>query len=315
VNDPRTSDVAGSLGLEAEPDSRFEIVVITHNRGSELEHTLDRLSALPEQPRVTVVDNGSQDGTAELVRARYPGVRLLTPGRNLGAVGRNLGVALVDAPYVAFCDDDTWWEPGALSRAADLFDQHPALAVVTAHILVEPGARDDPMSLEMGCSPLPAAPGLPGHALLSFLAGASMIRRQAFDSVGGFSTRLWLGGEEELLASDLAATGWAMIYVPDIVVHHRPSPARDAHLRRRHGIRNTLWFSWLRRPWRSALRRTAFLLRTVPRDRISLAGFLDALRGLPWVLVQRRVVPDDVESGYLQLEDLQRRSSARRYVS
>jgi GT2 family glycosyltransferase len=296
-------------------DDRAEVVMITHNRREELRHSLERMTDLPERPLITVVDNGSEDGTAELVRREFPAVRLLTPGRNLGAVGRNLAVALVEAPYVVFCDDDLWWEPGAIKAAADVLDLHPQVAVLTAHIQVEPGGQDDPMSLEMGRSPLPpTAPGLPGHPLLSFLAGASMVRRSAFEAVGGFSDRLWLGGEEELLASDLARAGWAMTYVPNIVVHHRPSVARDAALRRRHGIRNTLWFNWLRRPWRSGLRRTWFLARTVPRDRISLAGFVDAVRGLPWVLVARKVVPPDVEQGYLALEQMQRESTARRYV-
>jgi N-acetylglucosaminyl-diphospho-decaprenol L-rhamnosyltransferase len=296
-------------------DARTEVVVITHNRRDELRHTLERLDQLPEHPKVTVVDNGSSDGTAAMIRSEFPNVRVLSPGRNLGAVGRNLAVALVQAPYVAFCDDDTWWEPGALKIAADVLDLHPELAVVNGHILVEPGGRDDPMSLEMSRSPLPAPPGLPGHPLLSFLAGASVLRRTAFEQVGGFSARLWLGGEEELLASDLARSGWLMTYLPGAVLHHRPSRARDPHLRRRHGIRNTLWFTWLRRPWPAALRRTLFLARTLPRDQISLAGVMDAVRGLPWVLTHRRVVPTAVELGYRQLEEMQRTSTARRYVS
>ena len=118
-----------------------------------------------------------------------------------------------------------------------------------------------------------------------------MVRRSAFEAAGGFSARLWLGGEEELLASDLARAGWQMSYLPEIVVHHEPSEARDPHLRRRHGIRNTLWFTWLRRPAGRALLRTARLALSVPHDRISLQGFLDAARGVLWVAVERRVVP------------------------
>ncbi len=296
-------------------EPRVGVVVITHNRCSELDHALGKLAALPERPKVVVVDNGSTDGTTKMISARHPQVTLLSPGHNLGATGRNLGVALVDAPYVAFCDDDTWWDGGSLSRAADLFDRYPTLAVLTAHILVEPGGRDDPICEELRRSPLHHPAGLPGYPLLSFLAGASVLRRAAFEEAGGFSARLWLGGEEELLAADLASAGWSMAHVPELVCHHHPSVARDAHLRRRHGIRNTLWFTWLRRPWPAVMRRTAFLARSVPRDRLSLKGFLDALRGLPWVLAQRRVVPPDVEQGYLLLEDMQRHSTARRYVS
>ncbi|WP_374023797.1 glycosyltransferase family 2 protein [Mycobacterium sp. HNNTM2301] len=297
------------------PDERVSVVVITHNRCEELERTLRRLAALPERPRVIVVDNASTDGTGDMVRSCHPGVTLLTPGANLGAVGRNLGVAAADTPYVAFCDDDTWYDPGALRYAADLLDAHPTLAVVTGSITVEPDGRLDSICSEMAESPLDPAPGIPGHPLLSFLAGVSIVRREAFLSAGGFSARLWLGGEEELLASDLARAGWRMSYVPQVVAHHHASPLRDAHLRRRHGIRNTLWFTWLRRPLPSAAVRTARLLRRLPRDRVTAQGLGDAIRGLPWVLRERNPVPAGVERGYRQLEDMQLNGTARNYVS
>jgi len=296
-------------------DRRLSVVVITHNRRAELDLALGRLSRLSEQPPVVVVDNGSSDGTAEMVTSRHPDVVLIEPGRNLGAVGRNVGVAAVTTSYVAFCDDDTWYEDGALSRAADLLDRHPTLAVVTAQILVEPGARVDPICDEMADSPLEREPALPGHPLLSFLAGVSIVRREAFVQAGGFSERLWLGGEEELLASDLVRSGWRLAYVPEVVAHHQASSLRDPHLRRRHGIRNTLWFTWLRRPMWSAVRRTARLLPQLPRDRVTAWAIADAVRGLPWVVRERSVVPAHMESGYQRLEEMQLRGGARRYVS
>jgi GT2 family glycosyltransferase len=296
-------------------DARVAVVVITHQRRAELLVAVERLLALPEQPRVVVVDNGSGDGSADAVRERFPQVDVVASEKNLGAVGRNLGVARLDTPYVAFCDDDTWWEPGSLRAAADVLDAHPRLAVVTARIVVEPGGREDPIVPELRDSPVPGAPWLPGPALGSFLAGASVLRRAAFREVGGFSERLWLGGEEELMAGDLAARGWELCYLPGLTVHHQASRTRDPHLRRRHGIRNTLWTTWLRRPLRPALRRTLHLLRTVPRDRVSALGLLDAVRGLPWVLRERRVLPPHAEARFAALDDAQRSSAARRYVS
>jgi N-acetylglucosaminyl-diphospho-decaprenol L-rhamnosyltransferase len=167
----------------------------------------------------------------------------------------------------------------------------------------------------MAASPLDRTPGIPGHPLLSFLAGVSIVRREAFLAAGGFSTRLWLGGEEELLASDIARAGWHMSYVPEIVAHHHASVARDSHLRRRHGIRNTLWFTWLRRPMPAAAVRTGRLLATLPRDRVTALGLLDAERGLPWVLRERNPVPAHIERGYRQLADMQLKGGARKYVS
>jgi GT2 family glycosyltransferase len=291
------------------------VVVITHERRDELVRALDRLLGLPERPHVVVVDNGSTDGTAAAVRQLFPQVELVASPENLGAVGRNVGVERLDTPYVAFCDDDTWWEPGSLRTAADQLDAHPRLAVVTARILVEPGGGEDPIVAELRDSPVRGAAWLPGPALGSFLAGASVVRRAAFLEVGGFSERLWLGGEEELMAGDLAAAGWELCYLPSLTVHHQASRARDPHRRRRDGIRNTLWTTWLRRPLRPALRRTVHLLRTVPRDRITARALLEAVRGIPWVLRERRVLPPHAEARFAALEHAQRRSTARRYVS
>jgi GT2 family glycosyltransferase len=171
-------------------DSRIGVVVITHQRRAEVLDAVARLTALPERPRVVVVDNGSTDGTAAAVRQKFPQVDVLALPRNAGAVGRNLGVERLHTPYVAFCDDDIWWEPGSLTEAADAFDAHPRLGVVNARIIVEPGARDDPIVAELRDSPVPGPDWLPGPALGSFLAGASVVRREAFQAVGGFSSRL-----------------------------------------------------------------------------------------------------------------------------
>ncbi|GAB4079829.1 glycosyltransferase [Modestobacter muralis] len=297
------------------PDPRVAVVVITHNRREELLLALTRLRELPEQPHVVVVDNGSADGTAAAVLRDHPWVELIASDENLGAVGRNLGVARLQTPYVAFCDDDTWWDPGSLRAAADALDAHPRLAVITARILVEPGGVEDPIVVELRDSPVVGADWLPGPALGSFLAGASVLRREAFNEVGGFSARLWLGGEEELMAGDLAARGWELCYLEHLTIHHQASTARDPHKRRADGIRNTLWTTWLRRPLRPALRRTVHLLRTVPRDQVTATGLVRAVRGLPWVLRERQVLPPHAEARFAALEDAQRKSTARRYVS
>ena len=296
------------------PGHRVTVVVITHNRRTELHRTLRLLTALPERPPVVVVDNGSSDGSAAMVRRLFPWMALIPAQRNLGAVARNLAVRQVTTPYVAFCDDDTWWEPGSLTAAADALDRHPGVAGLTARIVVEPGGQDDPITEELAGSPLPGGPGLPGPVLLSFLAGASVLRCQPFREVGGFSPRLWLGGEEELLAADLITRGYLLCYLPSAVVHHQASVLRDPTHRRWLGIRNTLWFTWLRRPLCAALKRTAELAVTVPRDRVSAGAFAAAAGGLPWVLRERRPLPPRVEAQQRLLDAPRRASRARRYV-
>ncbi|RRO14329.1 glycosyltransferase [Saccharopolyspora rhizosphaerae] len=290
------------------------VVIATHERREELLRTLDHMTALPDAAPVIVVDNASRDGTASAVREHFPQVELLVQERNLGASARNAAVERVRTQHVSFCDDDTRWQPGSLLRASELLDRHPDIGAVMGRCLVEPDLVEDPLTPELRTSPVPAPHWLPGPALLSVMAGLTTFRVSAFREVGGFSERLWLGGEEELLALDLVARGWWLCWAQDVVIHHAPSRARDARRRRALGIRNTLLTTWLRRPVGSALRRSGQVLGSAPKDRCTAAAALEAARMWPWVLRERRVVPAEVERGLRLLEEPQRRSPARRYV-
>src|SRR3954471_23779444 len=261
------------------------VVIATRNRADELERTLGRLAALPERPAVVVVDNGSTDGTTERARA-VPGVRVLDLGENRGAAARNAGVRAARSPYVAFCDDDSWWAPGSLARATALLDRHPHVALVAARVLVGAERRPEPTCLQMAASPLPARADLPGPRIRGFVACGAVVRRDAFLAVGGFHPRFAVGGEEALLACDLAAAGWELVYASELVAEHHPSPVRDRRRRRAVATRNDLWFSWLRRPRAVGWRATLDALR----DRDARAGLREALADLPWALAHRRPV-------------------------
>ena len=280
-------------------DGRVAVVVATRDRRESLVRTLARLTALPERPRVVVVDNGSSDGAVEA--ARELGVEVIALDGNRGPAARTLGARRVQTPYVAFSDDDSWWAPGSLARASDLLDAFPRLALVAARVLVGDEERDDPTSEAMRRSPLASDLDLPGPPVLGFVACGSVVRRSAFLEVGGFHDRLGTGAEEKLLAVDLASRGWGLAYVADVVAHHHPSLERDDDERRQSEVRNELWFAWLRRPVPHALRRTACLAREALRDGATRRGFVDVGRGLRRLVRERRVVPADVEAALRRL--------------
>ncbi|WP_214413982.1 glycosyltransferase family 2 protein [Sphaerisporangium fuscum] len=272
------------------------VVIATRDRREELLRTLRRLAALPERPPVVVVDNGSADGSADAVRQTFPDVEVIRLSRNLGAPARNLGVMAAGTPYVAFCDDDSWWEPGALALAAETFDAHPRLGLLAAHTVVGENRTSDPINAALGAAPLTDA-GQPGPAVLGFLACASVVRRQAFLEAGGFSALLFFPGEERLLAYDLAALGWERCYVPEVVAVHQPSPRRaPVPERRRAEMRNALLTVWLRRPSGVALRETVRLAVRAVRDRDARGAVLAALRRMPRALDDRRLLPPPVEA-------------------
>ncbi|HEY0844415.1 MAG TPA: glycosyltransferase [Noviherbaspirillum sp.] len=276
---------------------RVTVIILTYNRSGELRRTLENMTAMTDAPPIIVVDNASTDDTAAMVASEFPSVRLLRSPGNIGASARNLGVEAAQTPYVAFCDDDSWWAPGSLDAAADILDNHPRLAAVCARILLGPDEKEDPICRQMATSPLPAD-GLPGPALLGFVACAVMFRRQAYRDAGGFEPRFFVGGEEELLSLDLLSMGWRVAYVERLTVHHHPSPQRDRKDRHRVVARNAIWVAWLRLPLTTSLKSSWRMLRYALRHRVLLSTLRSTLRELPWILRNRRVVQSHIHGWY-----------------
>jgi GT2 family glycosyltransferase len=280
--------------------NRISIVILTYNRIDELIRTLEHTFALPEAPCVVVVDNASTDSTSCIVAQRFPEVTLITLKHNIGAAARNIGVQQVQTPFVAFSDDDSWWAQGSLNKAVRLLDAYPTIAALCARILLGPEEREDPICKQMEHSPLPSD-GLPGPALLGFIACAIVFRRDAYLDAGGYEQKFFVGGEEELLTLDLASNGWSVVYSPEMTVHHYPSPQRDNIGRQKIVVRNALWVAWLRLPLSAAVRKSWQLCRAAPSQSVIRAALLNAARELPWVWRKRRVLPPEVQAMYRRL--------------
>jgi GT2 family glycosyltransferase len=139
--------------------------------------------------------------------------------------------------------------------------------------------------------------------VLGFLACSAVVRRNAFLQVGGFSPVLFFAGEEQLLAWDLAAVGWALCYAEELVVHHHPSSSRaPANRRRRTELRNRLLAAWMRRSIGTGLTTTAALVRDALRDPAAGGALVEALVRAPAALRARRALPEAVEQQVRLLE-------------
>ena len=273
--------------------------MITMNRRDQAVAALDHLAELPERPPLVVVDQGSVDGTAAAVSERHPAATVLALRGNHGAAGRNIGVAVATSPYVAFSDDDSWWEPGALDLAAEILDAHPQVGLVAARVLVGADGRDDPVNACMEASPLEPVPGVPLPRVLGFLACGAVVRRAAFLAVGGFDPAFQVGGEEELLALDLDAAGHRSVYAAEVRARHHPSPrAGDNGARARRQARNLVWVPWLRLPAGQAAAASCRFIRSAWRDPVARGGLLDAARGWGSVRRRRRVVPPETQAAW-----------------
>ncbi|HZZ64926.1 MAG TPA: glycosyltransferase [Candidatus Baltobacteraceae bacterium] len=274
-------------------NSECAIVIATHNRAGVLKQTLQRLYELPERPRLYVVDNASTDDTDRVWRPFGNRVEFIKLRRNIGAAARTIGARKADTPFIAFCDDDCFWTEGSLQCGIDRLSAHPEVAVLNARVLVGAARKDDPACQAMRAGRLPGAPGVP---IVYFMAGACIMRRDAFLGAGGYHVRYFIGAEESLLALDLAARGWQLWYCEDIVVLHTPSSLnRDPDTRRRLVLRNRLWTLLLRRSAASAMRTIAQYASKSFKDQVVRAALAEAIAGLPWILRERRCISHDLE--------------------
>jgi GT2 family glycosyltransferase len=272
----------------------------------ELATTVARLLDTTECP-IIVVDNASEDDSVAImsrIAARSSHrLRIIGLDTNRGAVGRNVGVAACWTPYVAFCDDDSWWTPEAPAIGADHFDRHPSLGLLAARTIVWPQRREDPLTDQLANSALGRRADLPGPSILGFMCCSAMVRKRAFEAAGGFSEVLHFRGEEQLLALDMASLGWDLCYCPEMIAIHQPSTTRsttaaqDARV-----LRNAVLTTWMRRPMRHCLEATGTLLRAALRDRDHARGAAEAILRLPSVVNERRPLPPDVEQALALLE-------------
>jgi GT2 family glycosyltransferase len=242
-------------------------VIATRNRREALEIVLDRLAELPVD-EVLVVDNGSEDGTAELVRGRGGNVRLLELGANLGLAGRNRAAKEAGCELLLLLDDDAYPLPGAIEALAQRFARNPRLGVAGGFVRDVDGDGRIVRSTELGTFDWWLRAGRKGEAppeglsAFFFPEGASMLRRSAFLEVGGYFEPYFHLVEGIDLSTRLLAAGWDVRYVPEAQFDHmKAQTARSSDRALYLRIRNNLWYLWLRFPaWTALPRSVGYLL-------------------------------------------------------
>ena len=218
----------------------LRVVVVTYSPGEALERFLRTLGAATAQPTdVVLADNGSTDGAPE--RAVGPGVRLLRTGGNIGyGAAANAGAGASESAWLVVANPDVEWSPGSLDALLDAGRRRPEAgclgpAIRTPDGRLYPSARAFP-SLGRGVGHAllgwwwPTNPwtrayraeaGRPEESSTGWLSGSCMLlRRAAFDAVGGFDPSYFMYCEDMDLCRRLAGAGWTSVYVPSAVVTH-----------------------------------------------------------------------------------------------
>src|SRR5260370_19194292 len=116
----------------------ISVVIVGWNAKHYLELCLESLAAAPPRRRleILVVDNASADGSAEMIEARFPHVKLIRSAENLGfAKGNNVAIRQCQGRYIALVNPDVIVFPGCLDSLSDYLDQNPKVGKVGPRIL------------------------------------------------------------------------------------------------------------------------------------------------------------------------------------
>lgn len=249
-------------GVSSERPPVRVVCVAYHPELAELTDFATSLGRAATSPvELVIVDNGSDHDVTEQV-AREHGARLIVPGRNLGyGAAANLGARGATQPWIVVANQDVVWHDGTLDALLDA-GQDAAVGSIGPALLNPDGSR------------YPSARALPslrigvGHALLvrvwpgnpwtrryqegagltdtadgttrpaGWLSGACLLlRREAFESVGGFDEGYFMFFEDVDLGERLGRAGWVNLHVPMATVTHaqgtswkeRPAPMIRAH--------------------------------------------------------------------------------------
>jgi GT2 family glycosyltransferase len=198
----------------------ISVAILNYQRRDALRRALRAVGTQKlDQPwEVIAVDNASTDGSADMVRAEFPQVRVVELAENMGAAGRNAGVEAARGPIVVTLDNDVLLtSPDDLARVLDVFAHSPRAAVVSFMIL-GPGGT---LSRRDWCHPRdPDAWSEREFLTDSVLEGASACRRNAFLAAGGYWKPFFIGHEGWDLGLRLINAGWEVHYTPTVRVHH-----------------------------------------------------------------------------------------------
>ncbi len=205
---------------------------------------------------VFVVDNGSRDGSVQMVRDEFPDVEIIESGGNIG-YGRanNLALARARGDYFWILNSDTEIWPGTMARMAQFLAENPACGAVASRLILpdgstQPSCARDPNLLDYAWeqtyfAQLPVLKHFCGGYTyggdfydatqpIAQAAGASILARtEVLREIGGFDERYFMYFEDTDLCVRLRGAGWSLFYLHDAPITHQLGASSEGEWRSR----------------------------------------------------------------------------------
>lgn len=234
----------------ADDRARVACVVVTYDALPWIEQCLASVAGI----ETVVVDNGSSDGTVDVVRERFPQVRVIESSNDGLAAGWNRGIAETGSEHVLVLNADAWLVEDALSRLVAAADRHPRAAAIGPKLLNPDGSlqrsvRGFPTTWRLATEYLYLRKLAPRSRSLNAFYGAGfdhqseravewvmgacfLLRRSAYDEVGPFDERFFLFSEEVDWMRRATDRGWSVVFTPEARCVHVSGAAHGGRLYR-----------------------------------------------------------------------------------
>lgn len=280
------------------------VAVVSWNTRDLLENCLESLRPIARDGTadVWVVDNASSDASAEMVSRRFPWARLIALDTNAG-FGRaaNLVACNTRHDFLAIANADTQVMPGAVESLLSAADIHPTTGAFAPQLVLPDGSTQHsvypfptiPFTVAYASGAIARVDWLarwwcidrgfdPNHGRkVAWAVGAFLlIRRTAWNAVGGFDETQWMYAEDLDLGWRLRRSGWGIRYVPEAkVLHAEAASTSQAWGEERFARWHASTYAWMARRRGFVVTRTvaainviAFLTKGVARLPLALAG-------------------------------------------
>jgi N-acetylglucosaminyl-diphospho-decaprenol L-rhamnosyltransferase len=250
----------------ADDRARVACVVVTYDALPWIQQCLESVEGI----ETVVVDNGSSDGTVDVVRDRFPAVRVIESSNDGLAAGWNRGIAGTESEHVVVLNADAWLVADALSELVAAADRHPRAAAIGPKLLDPDGSlqrsvRGFPTTWRLATEYLYLRKLAPGtHALNAFygagfdhgservvdwvMGACFLLRRSAYEEVGPFDDRFFLFSEEVDWMRRATDRGWSVVFTPEARCVHVSGAAHGGRLFRENVRGHLLYLSLHGRP-------------------------------------------------------------------
>jgi N-acetylglucosaminyl-diphospho-decaprenol L-rhamnosyltransferase len=222
----------------------LSVSIVNTNSRALLLACLDSLAGT--EAEIVVLDNASEDGSAEAVRERFPEVRVIAQSHRAGfGANHNTVIRATTGRYVYVLNEDTTAGDWGFEALATYLDSHPRVAALGPRLVYPDGRLQDSawrfptplvsaLSLvTLGRLGVTQSRGDVPHGVDWVTGAAVVLRREALDEVGLFDEGFFLYSEEVDLQARLRRAGWEVHYFPGVsVVHHESQFSADIPERR-----------------------------------------------------------------------------------